>query len=104
MARFRAYYVNYDNTLAMFNDPEMTQSRFESTHDNSVYGFFGMADLFAQSNNHLKFSFDYKGDDVRIQDDVGEPWNAYDQLTVSIRCGRPLQLLARLAAGGGTQL
>jgi iron complex outermembrane receptor protein len=83
LARFRAYYVNYNNTLAMFSDADLSQQRFESTHDNSVYGFFGMADLAAGTNNNLKFSFDYKGDDVHTQDDVGESWNAYDQLTVS---------------------
>jgi len=84
IARFRAYYVHYDNTLAMFKDAGLTQQRFESTHDNSVYGFFGMADVATGSNNNLKFSFDYKGDDVRTQDDIGDPWNAYDQLTVSV--------------------
>lgn len=83
LARFRAYYVNYYNTLSMFNDAGLTQQRFESTHDNSVYGFYGMADLAAGTDNSLKFSFDYKGDDVHTQDDVGEPWMAYDQLTLS---------------------
>ncbi len=83
LARFRAYYVNHNNTLAMFSDPEMTQPRFESTHDNSVYGFFGLADISTHTNNRLKFSFDYKGDDVHTQNDLGDPWKTYDQLTVS---------------------
>ena len=46
LARFRAYYVNHDKTgLPCLMIPELTQQRFESTHDNSVYGFFGLADL-----------------------------------------------------------
>lgn len=83
VVRFRAFFVDYDNTLAMFNDQELTQMRFESTHDNAVYGMFGLADLGIHPNNRLKFSFDYKGDDARTQEDVGAPWEEYDQLTVS---------------------
>lgn len=84
VARFRAYYVHYDNTLDMFTDPEMTQRRFESTHLNSVHGFFLLADVNTSSNNQLKFSMDYKGDQAKTQDDVGEPWQEYDQLTISL--------------------
>ncbi len=84
LARFRAYYTRYDNTLAMYRDSELTQTRFESTHNNAVYGFFGLADLDLNAAHRLKFSLDYKGDDVRIQDDVGAPWEEYDQLTVSL--------------------
>jgi outer membrane cobalamin receptor len=83
VVRFRAFFVDYDNTLAMFDDQELTQMRFESTHDNAVYGMFGLADLGIHPNNRLKFSFDYKGDDARTQEDVGAPWEEYDQLTVS---------------------
>ncbi len=83
VVRFRVFYVDYDNTLAMFNDPELTQMRFESTHDNAVYGMFALADLGILPHNRLKFSFDYKGDESHTQDDVGAPWEEYDQLTVS---------------------
>jgi len=82
--RYRAYYVQHDNTLNMFRDQELTQLCFESTHDNSVYGIFGLADLYLSHMNQLKFSFDYKRDKARTQDDVGEPWNEYDQSTVSL--------------------
>jgi iron complex outermembrane receptor protein len=84
LARFRAYYTRYDNTLAMYRDPELTETRFESTHNNAVYGFFGLADVYLNAVHQLKFSLDYKGDDVRIQDDVGAPWEEYDQLTLSL--------------------
>jgi len=84
LARFRAYYTRYDNTLAMYADPELTDTRFESTHNNAVYGLFGLADVYLTDAHRLKFSLDYKGDDVRIQDDEGAPWEEYDQLTVSL--------------------
>jgi iron complex outermembrane receptor protein len=84
LARFRAYYTRYNNTLVMYGDPELSEVRFESTHNNAVHGFFGLADLYLNAANQLKVSFDYKGDDVRIRNDAGEPWRAYDQLTVSV--------------------
>jgi iron complex outermembrane receptor protein len=82
--RFRGYYVQYDNTLDMFNDSEMTQRRFESTFDNSVYGLFTLADIYVSSRDSLKISMNYKRDKARIQDDVGEPWNEYDQGNFSL--------------------
>jgi len=84
MVRYRAFYVQYDNVLDMFNDPGLTQRRFESTHDNSVYGFFGLADLSLSQANQLKFSLTYQGEKARTQDDVEDPWNRYDQSTFSI--------------------
>jgi len=82
--RYRAYYVQHDNVLDMFNDLELTQRRFESTHDNSVYGVFGLVDLFVAANNQLKFSLDYRRDVARTQDDIGDPWSNYDQGTFSL--------------------
>ena len=82
--RFRSYYVKYDNTLDMFNDAAMTQRRFESTFNNAVYGFFGMTDLHLNPSNQLKISITYKGDEARLQDDIGEPWTVYDQATFSL--------------------
>jgi len=82
--RYRAYYVQHDNVLNMYGDAGLTQQRFESTHDNSVYGVFGLADLAIEENNQLKFSLDYKRDVARTQDDIGDPWNNYDQGTLSL--------------------
>jgi iron complex outermembrane receptor protein len=91
--RYRAYYVQHDNVLDMFGDPELSQRRFESTHDNSVYGVFGLVDLSVSANNQLKFSLDYKRDVARTQDDVGDPWNKYDQGTFSLGVEDHLSIL-----------
>jgi iron complex outermembrane receptor protein len=104
IARFRAYYVQYDNTLNMYSDPELTKQRFESTHDNSVYGVFGLADLHISQANQLKFSLDYKGDDARTQDDIGEPWKEYDQSTLSIGVEDHLSFLSNLQVVAGLSL
>lgn len=82
--RFRAYFVHYDNTLDQFADEEMTIRKFESTYDNSVYGFFALGDFSIGRDNSLKASINYKRDDVRIQDDIGEPWDEFNQGTFSL--------------------
>ena len=84
MIRYRAFYVQHDNVLNMFTDPELTRMRFESTHDNSIYGIFGLADIATSRANKLKFSLSCQRDIARTQDDVGDPWNEYDQGTFSI--------------------
>jgi iron complex outermembrane receptor protein len=81
--KFRAFLVELDNTLVMFRDAEMTQKRFESTFDNSVYGGFALADIETHDFNRLKFSLNYKGDQARQQDDVGLPWIEFTQGTFS---------------------
>ncbi len=77
--RYRAFYVQHDNVLRMFTDSELTSMRFESTHDNSIYGVFGLADIATSRTNQLKSSLYYQRDIARTQDDIGNPWNKYDQ-------------------------
>jgi iron complex outermembrane receptor protein len=81
--RFRAFYVNYDNTLDWFTDPEMTLLDSSSTYDNDVYGGFALADIPTGGRNTLKTSLLYQKDIARIQDDTGLPWDRFDQGTFS---------------------
>lgn len=81
--RFRTFYVNYDNTLNQFVDPEMTDLQFASTYDNSSYGGFALAELPTGGRNKVKASVLYQKDIARIQDDTGLPWDRFDQGTVS---------------------
>jgi outer membrane cobalamin receptor len=81
--RFRAYSVNYDNTLDMFLDPAMTELDTSSTYDNSSYGGFALAELPMGGRNTLKTSLLYQRDIARIQDDTGLPWDRFDQGTLS---------------------
>jgi len=99
--RFRAYYVQYNNTLDMFKDAEMNQRRFESTFDNAVYGLFGLTDIYISRENQLKISINYKGDEARSQDDVDEPWDIYDQLTFSIGIEDHLRFFNKWKLVGG---
>lgn len=81
--RFRAFTVNYYNTLDWFLDPEMTELDSSSTYDNSVYGGFALADIPTGDRNAVKASLLYQKDIARIQDDTGLPWDRYDQGTLS---------------------
>jgi iron complex outermembrane receptor protein len=81
--RFRAYYVNYYNTLDWFADRGMTDLDSSSTYDNSVYGGFALADIPTGDRNAVKASLLYQKDIARIQDDTGEPWDKFDQGTLS---------------------
>jgi len=81
--RFRAFYVGYQNTLDQWKDAKMTVRQFESTFDNEVYGAFGLADLWAGAGNALKLSLYFQRDIARTQDDVGLPFQEFDQSTLS---------------------
>ena len=81
--RFRAFYVNYWNTLDQWKDAAMTIRQFESTFDNSVYGAFGLGDFYISPVNSLKVSLNYEKDIARTQDDINLPWTKYNQGTIS---------------------
>jgi iron complex outermembrane receptor protein len=102
--RFRAFYVNYINTLDWYNDPEMTDLDSESTYDNSVYGGFALADIPTGDRNTLKASLLYQKDVARIQDDAGEPWDRYDQGTFSAGLEDHFSLTAKWKIIGGLSL
>jgi len=99
--RFRGYYVQYDNTLDMFKDQEMANLNFESTFDNSVYGFFALSDLYLGPANSLKFSINYKGDSSRTQDDVDAPWDEFDQSNFSFGAEEHIALTPEWKVVGG---
>jgi len=98
---FRTYYVQYDNTLDWYKDKELTELTSESTFDNSVYGFFALADLSHSKNNAFKLSLNYKIDKACTQDDRGLPWTKLDQGTFSIGIEEHLIFLQRWKLVGG---
>jgi len=77
--RFRAFAVDYVNTLDWFIDPAMTELDTSSTYDNSSYGGFALAELPMGGRNTLKTSLLYQRDVANIQDDVDLPWTKIDQ-------------------------
>ncbi|HDT13287.1 MAG TPA: TonB-dependent receptor [Candidatus Aminicenantes bacterium] len=102
--RFRAFYVNYYNTLDWFNDPEMTDLDSSSTYDNDVYGGFALADIPTGDRNTLKASLLYQRDIARTQDDAGLPWARFDQGTYSAGVEDHFSLTDRWKVIGGLSL
>ncbi len=84
LLRFRGFYANYFNILDQFRDSSMTTRQFQSTFDNSVFGFFGLGDFPLAAWNSIKASLYYQDDRARQQDDVGLPWLEYNQNTFSV--------------------
>jgi len=82
----------------------MTVRQFESTFDNEVYGAFGLADLWAGTGNSLKMSLYFQRDIARTQDDVGAPWEKFDQSTMSAGLEDHLDLGDRWRLIGGLSL
>ena len=102
--RFRGFYVNYYNTLDWFADPAMTELDSRSTYDNSVYGGFALADIPTGERNTVKASLLYQKDVARIQDDAGEPWDRFDQGTLSAGLEDHFSITDRWKVIGGLSL
>jgi len=102
--RFRAFYVNYQNTLDQWKDMAMTVRQFESSFDNSVYGGFALADFSLTSWNSLKMSLNYERDVARIQDDVGKSWTENHQGTLSAAVEDHVVLTESWSVIGGLSL
>lgn len=91
--RFRAFYVNYQNSLDWYKDAKLQVLDSESTFDNSVYGLFGLGDLYLADWNSLKLSVYYQKDEARTQDDLDLPWTEFDQGTLSLAAEDHVTLL-----------
>jgi len=102
--RFRAFTVDYVNTLDWFNDPEMTDLDSASTYDNTVYGGFALAEVPTGDRNTLKTSLLYQKDIARIQDDTGLPWDRFDQGTFSAGVEDEFALTEQWKVIGGLSL
>ncbi|HPW18003.1 MAG TPA: TonB-dependent receptor [Candidatus Aminicenantes bacterium] len=102
--RFRGFYVNYYNKLDWFNDPAMTVINSVSVYDNSSYGGFALAETPVGGRNTLKASLLYQRDIVRQQDNVGLPWEHYNQGTVSAGVEDELRLSGMWKVIGGLSL
>lgn len=81
--RFRAFFVQFKNSLDWFKDKNMTILDSRSTFNNANYGIFSIGDFYLSSWNSLKASIYYQWDKVRTQDYVDGPWTKFNQGTFS---------------------
>ncbi|MCX6561683.1 MAG: TonB-dependent receptor [Candidatus Aminicenantes bacterium] len=102
--RFRAFAVNYQNTLDQYKDKAFSMRQFESTFDNSVYGAFALADFGLTAKNRLKASLNFQKDIARTQDDINLPFVEYNQGTFSAALEDELRLTGQWRLVGGVSL
>jgi iron complex outermembrane recepter protein len=86
--RTRAYYDKFDNLLRSFdNDTFTTQNAgfaFDSTYDDYTWGGGIEVGLDLGPSHLLKLATSFKRDFHREQDDVGEPWEKFEDMTVTV--------------------
>lgn len=102
--RFRAFFVNYQNTLDTYKDKTMSILQTESTYNNSVYGVFALADFGLASWNSLKLSFNFQEDVARTQDNAGLPFVRYNEGTFSAAAEDHIALADQWKLIGGLSL
>ena len=86
--RLRAYYDEFYNLLRSFDDATYTtQNRgfaFDSTYDDYTWGVGSELGFDLGPSHLLKVAASIKRDFHREQDDVGEPWEKFGDLTTTV--------------------
>ncbi|MGD2295635.1 MAG: TonB-dependent receptor [Candidatus Aminicenantes bacterium] len=102
--KLRTYFVRHDNVLDAFADSGLTAMKWESTYANSSLGVFLIGTVPYITNNEVKFSLNFRDDNVRIQDDVGAEWKEFAHQTVSLGAENHFQFALRWKLVGGVSL
>ncbi len=82
-AQVKTYAEAFDNTLEAYSGPDFTEHRWTSTYRNRVVGAQALLNWRPRRSLRLRASLSDKADVVRIQDDLGKPWNTYRATTLS---------------------
>lgn len=102
--RFRSYYVRHDNVLDAFFDSTMNELLWESTYRNDSYGAFLLGSIPHLSKNELKFSLNFRDDNVRTQDDREADWEEFGHHTLSVGLENHFRLMPKWKLIGGVSL
>ena len=102
--KFRSYYVRHDNILDAYTDASMNELMWESTYNNDSYGAFLLGTVPYLAQNELKFSLNYRDDNIRTQDDRGGEWEEFQHQTLSVGFENHFGLSPRLKLAAGVSL
>ncbi len=102
--KFRSYYVRHDNILDAYTDASMNEFMWESTYNNDSYGAFLLGTFPYLAKNELKFSLNYRDDNVRTQDDTGLEWEEFQHQTISAGFENHFSLNPKLKLAAGVSL
>ncbi|CCK79087.1 predicted TonB-dependent receptor [Desulfobacula toluolica Tol2] len=93
----RVFYDTYYNALEDYSDNTYSNARWHSTYDDHSYGGSLVARVDYIPKNTLSCSFHYKKDVHEEQDDIGDPWENYEQEMVSFGIEDDIKLTDNLA-------
>ncbi|UCC38166.1 MAG: TonB-dependent receptor [Candidatus Aminicenantes bacterium] len=102
--KFRSYYVRHDNVLDAYFDPDMKRLNWESTYKNNSLGAFLLSSFSYQAQNEIKFSINFRDDNVRTQDDIGKEWEEFEHQIVSLGFENLFSLNPKWKLVGGINL
>jgi len=102
--KFRSYYVRHDNVLDAFTDASMNELMWESTYNNDSYGAFLLGTFPYLALNELKFSLNFRDDNIRNQDDRGGEWEEFQHQTLSAGFENHFSLNPKLKLAAGVSL
>jgi outer membrane receptor protein involved in Fe transport len=102
--KFRSYYVKHDNILDAYFDADMSELKWKSTYKNESYGAFLLSSVPYFSQNEVKFSLNFRNDNVRTQDDVGKTWDEFEHQTLSLGIENHFNLNQRWKLVAGVSL
>jgi len=102
--KFRSYYVRHDNILDAYTDASMNELMWESTYNNDSYGAFLLGTVPYMARNELKFSLNYRDDNIRTQDNRGGEWEEFQHQTLSAGFENHFGLNPRLKLAAGVSL
>ena len=102
--KFRSYYIRHDNILDAYTNASLNELMWESTYDNDSYGAFLLGTVPYLAQNELKFSLNYRDDNIRTQDDRGGEWEEFQHQTLSVGFENHFGLNPRLKLAAGVSL
>ncbi len=102
--KFRSYYVRHDNVLDSYLDPSFNEVQWESTYKNDSYGAFILGSLPYLTRHQLMFSLNFRNDEVRTQDNIGEDWSQFEYWTISTGLENHFSLGRKWKLVGGASL
>jgi outer membrane cobalamin receptor len=102
--KFKVFYHHYNNILQDFSDSTYQRVRWESEYDNYSIGGTAYAFLDLPESNYMRLGLNVRRDIVNIQDDIGLPWDKYQQNVSSIAIEDEFPLGQKLFLVAGTSL
>lgn len=102
--KFKIFYHHYNNILQDFSDNTYSRVRWISEYDNYSVGGITHAFIDLPDNHSMRMGLNLRRDSVRIQDNIGLPWDNYHQNVSSIAVEDEFRIGSKLFLVAGTSI